>query len=463
MEHQSGGNTAQQGEVQFDLKRFISIIIRRKLLILAISLPIIFVVSLGTMKTSSSVTAGTLIMVETRQPENPVFSQRVINDDVVMSTAAQIGMSIPVAQKAAVSLADSIAVFREEDPLLADLQGGDDLVGRLVESVDCGPVGESNVLNLTFTHPSARFALAAVTALSAGFVQFNIERQQNPSAVSYYTDQINSVQASVDSLMILKSEVLTGAGLVSLTNSAQSTVLHIRTMQQEYFRSRSVRRGIEGRLDKLQDIIALDPDYIPSDERFNQLKGTRETLEAELSKLRIKYKDDSVWVQRQEELIADARESLHAELRSYISELQIELADVAAKEESLGDSVDMQVKTLEAYPQVLQKIESFDLQINSRKDLLESLELKRGEVRLKAGSDLRISSLVQLNKPTINSRIGGSKKFLYIGVAIIFSLVLGLIVAIFVDNQDHRIYDRRQAAQMLDVPVLGALSSPGKK
>jgi hypothetical protein len=126
-------------------------------------------------------------MVEARQPEKPYFSQRTVNDDVVMSTAAQIGMSIPVAQIAATLLADSIPVLRKEDPLLVDLESGDELVGHLVDSVDCGQVGESNVLNLTFTHPSARFALAAVTALSEGFVQFNIERQQNPRAVSYYT------------------------------------------------------------------------------------------------------------------------------------------------------------------------------------------------------------------------------------------------------------------------------------
>jgi uncharacterized protein involved in exopolysaccharide biosynthesis len=463
MEHQSNTYAGPRQEAQFDLKRFIAIIIRRRWLILAIALPIIFMVTFGTMKTSSSVTAGTLIMVETRQPENPFFSQRVVNDDVVMSTAAQIGMSIPVAEKAAVLLADSIPVLRDEDPLLIDLEEGEDLVGRLIESVDCGPVGESNVLNLTFTHPSPRFALAAVTALSEGFVQFNIERQQNPSAVSYYTDQIRQVQAEVDSIMKLKSEVLDDAGMVAFSNSAQGTILHIRTMEQELFRVRSARRGIEGRLDKLKDTIAQDPEYYPSDERFVMLKVNYETLLAELSKLRAKYKDDSVWVQRQYELISDASASLKRERDAYIAELEIELADVIAKEEAFLEAVETQSASLDVYPQVLRRTESFDLQINSRRDLLESLQMKRGEVRLKAGSDQRISSLVQLNQPTISSRIGGSKKLLYIGVAVVFSLILGLIVAIFVDNQDHRIYDRRQASQMLDVPVLGALSSPGKK
>jgi len=104
-------------------------------------------------------------------------------------------------------------------------------------------------------------------------------------------------------------------------------------------------------------------------------------------------------------------------------------------------------------------VESLDLQISTRQDLMETLQIKRGEVRLKAGSDQRISSLLLLNTPTLSMRVGGSKKFLYIGIAIVFAFTLGLIVAIFVDNQDHRIYDSRQAAQVLDVPVLGAVSA----
>jgi len=463
MDNQSNRGPGFSHEAQFDLKRFIAIVIRRRLLILAIALPIILVVTIGTLKTSSNVTAGTLIMVETRQPENPVFAQRIVNDDLIMSTAAQIGKSIPVAEIAAALLEDSLSVFREEDPLLANLPDGVQLAGRLTENVDCGQVGESNVLNLTFTHPSARFALAAVKALSEGFMRFNIERQQNPSAISYYTDQIQSVDVEVDSIMGLKSKVLDQAGIVSFSNAAQYTVSHIRTMEQVLFNARSIRRGIEAHLEKLKDTVALDPYFVPSNARFNQLKSELETRVSELSSLRVKYKDDSVWVLRQAELVDEARAVLIAERSSHVAELEINMAEALAKEDALRESVESQVLALEIYPQVQRQIESFDLQIESRRDLLESLQMKRGEVRLKSGSDQRISNLVQLNQPTINTRIGGSKKFLYIGVAFVFSIIVGLIIAIFVDNQDHRIYDRRQAAQMLDVPVLGTLSSSGKK
>jgi uncharacterized protein involved in exopolysaccharide biosynthesis len=463
MDYQSDRNTGSSPEAQFDLKHFVAIIIRRRLLILAIALPIILVVTLGTLKTSSSVTAGTLIMVEARQPENPVFSQRVVNDDVIMSTAAQIAMSIPVAQLAATMLEDSLEIFRKEDVLLAELAEGNKLVKRLIKSVDCGQIGESNVLHLNFSHPSARFALAGVEALASGFLRYNVERQQNPSAVAYYSDQINSVQTEIDSLLVLSSQVMSQSGLVSFTNAAQNTVLHIRTLEQQLFKARSGRRGIQSRLEQLNRTIQNDGNFIPSDDRFGTMKNTLNQLVSELAELRAKYKDDSVWVQRQLGLISEARQVLKTERKYYISELEIELAEVEGQEEALREAVEEQTKSLVDYPRVQRLLTSYNLQVESRRDLLEGLQFKRGEVRLKASGDQRISNLVMLSGPTINNKIGGSKKILYIGVAFIFAFILGLIIAIFIDNQDHRIYNRRQASQVLDVPVLGTLSSSGKK
>jgi len=454
-QNQENRNTGQQ----LDLRRLVEIIIRRKWLILAIAIPIILVAVIGTLKTASTVTASALIMVEPRQPENPIFSQRYINDDVVISTAAQIAMSIPVAQRAAAALEDSIKFLKLKDPLLVDLRGGDHLVSALIDGVDCSQVGESNVLSLRFTHGSGHFALAAVGALAEAFVKFNIERQQNPSAVSYYTDQIRSVQSEVDSLMAIKAEVISAAGFASYTKIAQNSVLHIRALEAEFFKTRSTRRGIEERLDKIRDIVAVNPRFIPDVDRFNSLRNTLDLQMAELAESRVRYKDDSVWVRRNEELVADTWRQISDERKAYMEELEIELAEVQGIEKSLQEAIDSQSRKFSIFPRVSQRVESLELQIATRQDLMENLQIKRGEVRLKAGSDQRISSLLLLNQPTLSMRVGGSKKMLYVGLAVVFALTLGLIVAIFIDNQDHRIFDRRQASQVLDVPVLGAVSA----
>ncbi len=98
------------------------------------------------------------------------------------------------------------------------------------------------------------------------------------------------------------------------------------------------------------------------------------------------------------------------------------------------------------------------MRIDTQRDLLETLQMKRGEVRLSAESDLRISNITKLDKPTLSSSIAGGRKFIYVILAGILGLALGLVAAMFIENQDHRIYDSRQAAKLLGLPVLGSVS-----
>ncbi|MBU1675860.1 hypothetical protein KKA85_08785, partial [bacterium] len=70
-----------------------------------------------------------------------------------------------------------------------------------------------------------------------------------------------------------------------------------------------------------------------------------------------------------------------------------------------------------------------------------------------------VSNIFRLDEPFITMSLVGSKKSIYLATAALLAMVLGLITGWFVDNQDHRIYDRSQAVQALNVPVLGSIST----
>jgi capsular polysaccharide biosynthesis protein len=54
--------------------------------------------------------------------------------------------------------------------------------------------------------------------------------------------------------------------------------------------------------------------------------------------------------------------------------------------------------------------------------------------------------------------VAGSKKMLYLLLATLFGLALGLLAALFAENQDHRLYEKRQVQQYLELPVLGSIT-----
>jgi uncharacterized protein involved in exopolysaccharide biosynthesis len=138
--------------------------------------------------------------------------------------------------------------------------------------------------------------------------------------------------------------------------------------------------------------------------------------------------------------------------------MRIDLAEARESESSYQRAIEQQKGRLVDFPDVERKVESIDLQILAQRDLLKQLQLKRGEVRLKAGSDMRISGITPLNAPSTDTMVGKSKKFLYLSLASMFAVALGFLSALFVENQDHRLHDRRQVEQFLEVPVLAAIS-----
>ncbi len=444
-------------------KELLAVVIRRRWIILGIAVPIIIVATIGTLRSADIVSASARVLVEVGQAESPTLSPARIDYNVVMSSAAQVAMSVPVAAKAAAALVDSLPALHADDPRLETLRGARGLQAALLNGVECSQVGESNILNIAYRHQSPRFTLAAVGAIMNAFIEYSIESQQNPHAIDYYNEQITTLQAEIDALMTRRAEIRARAGYTSLQANAQTGISHMLTLDQDYVRARSRREGLESKLEGMLRAIAADPDYVPASktqENMNLvgLKSRVDEQLAKLAELRLHYTEDSEWVRRQHELIAAARADMHRERDSYLASLRIDLDEARRTENVFASAIERFRSSIDEFPDIERQVESLDMQIGTHRELLKALQLKRGEVRLKTGSDIRVSSIIPLDAPTISMRVAGGKKMLYLGLASVFALALGFISAMFVESQDHRIYDRRRAEHVLEVPVLAAIS-----
>lgn len=444
-------------------KDYLAIVLRRRWIIMGIALPIIIAATIGTLRTTDFVTASARVMLVPRQPENPSFDRPNVDYTVLMSSAAQIATSIPVAEKAAAALMDSLPSLRAEAPALAGVRSRGQLRDVLLGGVDCNQVGESSILAIIFRHADASFALRAVGALTDAYLAYNVESQQNREAVTYYNEQIAAVEAEVDSLMRLRAAIRDKAGYTALAANASAAVGHLFALQDELAKLRSQREGIEAKLAGVLAAIAADPDYLPAFRTGQStilvaLKDRLDSAKAKLAELKVQYQDGSEWVLRQEQLVAAARHEFRRERDNYLEDLRIDLAEASQAETAYRQSVDAQKTILSDFPEIESRVEALDLRISMQRELAKSLQMKLGEVRMKAGSDHRISNILRLNEPAIESMVARGKKALYLGLACLFAVVLGLIGALFVDNQDHRLYDRHRLESALEVPVLASVS-----
>ena len=462
-ENQNSSVAPAQSTRQISPKDFIGVIIRRRWIILGIAIPIILVAILGTLNVSDSVTAATRVVLETQLPESTSFGTAKIDYDVLMATATQVVLSIPVAEAAAEAIWDSIPSYVEIFPEFALLENKEELRDYLMSIEDCGQVGETNILEINVSHPSGRFALLAVDAITDAYMDFWIDRQRNEPAVEYYTDQILQVEDGLRVLLDKRSEILKHYGLMAFQNNAQSYSAQIVEMERSYFDAKAERVGLERSYQSIMAAIENNPKFFPATSGAEntgifRLNGLLNEEKVQLSKLRQQYMDDSEWVKRQEIVVEQIQAEINLTRDSYMLSLKIKLEESIALENELARAVARQKELVSLYPEINSKLTSVDVTIDSQRDLMEMLQVKRGEVRVKAATDSRVSNLILLNTPTISGFVGGSKKVIYIMMAAIFGLVLGLIAALFMDNQDHRIYDKYQVQEYLEIPVLGAIS-----
>jgi len=454
-------------EKQIGLRDIIAILIRRRYVVLGVVVPIVLMSFLGAMRSTDIAIANAKVMIEGKSIADPRFGRKTVDYDVMMSSAKQLAISMPVAELAAEVLWDSTLILEQEDPEFVGFADKKRLRIELMDGIDAGQVGESNVLEIEYTHLNSFFALLAVDAMTEAYINFNVKNQQNSRALDYYTEQITDLQSEIDSLMFMRAEIFTEAGYIDLRSNSTAEVGHIKSMEYKYFTTKSERVGLEARIKSIKAAIKINDEFVPAlTLGENQtILGNRNALDKariKLAEVRSSYTEESVWVQRQVELAAFAKSQLILARDAFVQDLEIELDGILEMEKSLESAVAVQRADLVGYPEVERRISSLNMRIDTQRDLLETLQMKRGEVRLSAESDLRISNITKLDKATLTSSVAGGRKLIYVILAGVLGLALGLVAAMFVENQDHRIYDSRQAAQLLGLPVLGSVSKISK-
>lgn len=446
------------------LRDLLIVLYRRRWLIAGVAGPIIGLGIYGALATIAHYTASSELKIEARGVEDPSFEQRPVEYDIVMSGAAQIAQSIPVATKAAAAVWDSLPAHTARNPELSLIDSKGTLTDIILGGVNSSQIGESNLLRINFEHEDPHFALLVDGALVDAFIRYNVEKGQNASAVAYYDDQIAKAGAEIDSLLSRRVEVFRSSGLNAFQVNNDSGIQQMRSLESAYFRTRSKRMAEQDKYDGVVGAIAADPDYMPSLSSNGQnaniidARASYDKAVLDLAQLRMTYQEESPLIQRQLQYIDETRRIFLGIRANFVRDLKINVDMALAEEMALAESLEKYRAGIEAYPALQRSLYTIDLQVDARRELLKALQTKRGEVRLKVQGDERISNITQINAPTILVGVGEGKKFLYLGMAIVFALVLGVLVALLVDSQDHRLYDPRQAEIALDLPVLGTIS-----
>lgn len=442
------------------------VISRRRWLILGIALPILIVAATGLLKRTGGVVASSKVLLEMRTPVLPQWNTATasVDEDRLLSTYQHLAMSVPVAQRAADALIDSLPNLRSFDPDLAHLTSRAALVEFLMNGLNVTLVGESSILDLRFSAVDARAAIMADRACRDAFLDYSANALVNSEAISYYQDQIASIGAEIDSLLKQRAEILRDTGYTSFQDDLRFNAGQVATLQDKVFEAEANLRFIESKVAYFRKAWAENPDFMPFGEQTMEnaplidAKLRVDKYRDILSQLLTKFTPTSPEVVKQQELLESSQRLFAQTKEDFLQGYEAEAAAARAKEQALRQQRDQLLGSLSAAPEIYRQVSMIDADIDARRTVLKELQSKLGEVRISQMADSRVNRLIKLTEPEIDLVISGSRQFVYFFMVSFFGLALSLLVAFIVDQQDHRIYTRRQLEQALNVPVISTIT-----
>ena len=445
------------------------VLFRRRWIILAISLPIILVGSVGLLGRTGTYTAASRVLVEFLKVDQPIWntSSRSIDFDRELSTRQNIAMSISVADRAAVALVDSLSVIRQVDPKLAELQAGTELRDLLVKGLNVNVVGESNILEFQHTAENPRVALMAVGALRDAFIRYENSGGRNMGAIDYYSEQIDGVRAEIDSLLSLRGEILREGGYVSLEDEQRYTTGSVAEVENLLRKVQVDREQLEAEYAILKSYLDRDPREFPAgvdESRASTLVGWRDQVgkhEDALNSILTVHTADSLPARRQRELLDASLKRLREEEIAYTESVHLSLESSRQREKTLQSQLNELRAANMDLPELYQRVSMLDSDIKSLRDLLDDLQGKWGEVRMSEMADDRVSQVVVLTDPELVTVLAGGKTMVYLAMVIVFALALGLVGAFLQDSLDHRIYVPQDVELNLQLPVFAQRHQDG--
>lgn len=448
------------------LRDIVFTLYRRRWIVLVIALPIIAMGGTSLFRQVGAYTASARVVVELAKVDLPQWntSGRNIDYDRELSTLTNIAMSLPVITEAAEALADSVEVIKSLDERLVDLEAGSDLVGYLIENQDVSVVGESNILEFRFTSADPRISLMAVGALRDAFVEYHIHGRQDTSAIAYYQEQITSVRAAIDSLLVLRTEVMNASGYNSMKDELRNQAGQLSELENELYQAVTNRRTLEVQYRSLSGYLDKDPRLFPmgvDESRSHTLVYWRNTVskhEDQLNSILSVHTPESIPVERQQRLLDGALDSLRKEEIAYVESIRLAMMTTRGKESALRDQITQVRARNNRAPEAYQKISLLDVEVNSLRGLLEDLQGKWGEVRISTMADERVSNVSKLTNPQLVMVLSSGKTVVYFVLIVFFAIALGVVAALIMESMDHRVYAVRDVEDHLQLPVFSSIT-----
>lgn len=490
------------------LRDVLTIVFKRRRLILASFLTTVLVATLATLlwPPTYECTAAILVKKSSAQvPLVPKESSQLIISEV---TEADLNSEIAIlkSRQAIEEMLHGIGLDESwrEDGLLtrarrtvSGVLGGpqlayfDEMVLELEQEIAVSPVRKSNVLQVAYRHTNPKWATRVVNGLTERYITRRTQVYQSAQAVPFFEEEMRAADRSLkqaeDALETYSRTA--GVSVLGLAGDSQSlaaqkeaTLRRLTDLEGQLGEAGAQVRQQTERVAALKAQLEQEPNRLPSALRLNQ-DPTTEELERALVALELKRDalaqdftpenrqvrdvDDQIRAIQARLKEAEGRvasinrtevNTVYQDLRSRLLTASADLNAASARYESLQKQVASYRQEMDGLTKKGLTADGLRREVRAAEDAYMLYRKKHEEARISAAMDKQRIVNVSIAQPAEQPlRPVAPRKALNLALGVVLGIVGGFTLAFVATYFDHSFTTGREIEAVLGIPLLGTI------
>ncbi len=329
--------------------------------------------------------------------------------------------------------------------------------------VAAGVIGESNVIEISYESQDASVCRPVTDAVTKAYSDFRQQSLSFPEASKFFSEAIPRAEKELESLRTRKETYLGTVGIGG-SKARESDVAYLLQDTEGNLLTTNRDLGQAQRnlatAEALADSSHLDVAYLAELKLQNAptlLHLREEVIKAQMERdgLAATLTPQHPKLRAAEENLASAEGMLRDEVASTLGVLRAQIAQLSARKGELEAQRTRLSAELSELPQVEEQLADLDNSISLKQ--AELRDLKQKELLNQVNQATTPEYTVTLLSPASAPQAKKTKDYVRMGLAPLMSLVVGLLLAFFLDSLDHSLRGPSDVEEYLNLPVLAAL------
>jgi uncharacterized protein involved in exopolysaccharide biosynthesis len=436
---------------QAGAREFLAVVFRRKALILGLFL---------------TTTATILVLALSRpvlyQSTGRVLVKRGEKESLLESGRRYLQWEEELASE--VQVIQSQTVVERAQAIVDEAAGGHSPLRVRADGIGAEVVGESNVILIAYSDRDPVVARTVADALVKAYVEYRNQAYTLPYPKAFFDGEIKKVTEQLAQITEERRQFATSADAVNPVQQSSQLLSQQQGLRQRLTEVESDLAAQRSMLETMRRMAANPEEDLalstgPSTVADNTILELRRQIlvqQTRLTQLRERYLDESAEVRTVQQTLASLRQMLQSEIRSRIEGAESLVRSIEERRRVVLAELTQVEARLKSLPTKESYLSTLDQRIAVLRNSYEELARNSDLARIAQATSSNIT-LILLSPPG-RAVPTNTRDYVRLALAPVFSLLVGLGLAFFVDSLDSTVRTAAEAEQALGLPVLATLA-----